>query len=170
MSRLKWTPSTMHLERLHDHGADAGVPREGPAGQRHQDGRGRRARPRSGDRVHPLEEQLPKGVEFARYVKCLAAARGNRWEALEMAKANYPQHPRIATVLKAAVAAGTTTDATWAGPFVEYQTLTSEFIDYLRPQTIIGKFGTGGVPRAQLGAVQRADPGADEPWRRLLGG
>ena len=93
-----------------------------------------------------LEEQLPKGVEFARYVKCLAAARGNRWEALEMAKANYPQHPRIATVLKAAVAAGTTTDATWAGPFVEYNTLTSEFIEYLRPQTILGKFGTGGVP------------------------
>ena len=93
-----------------------------------------------------LEEQLPPGVEFARYVKCLAASRGNRWEALEMAKANYPQHPRIATVLKAAVAAGTTTDATWAGPFVEYQTLTSEFIEYLRPQTIIGKFGTGGVP------------------------
>jgi HK97 family phage major capsid protein/HK97 family phage prohead protease len=92
------------------------------------------------------QENLPKGVEFARYVKCLAAARGNRWEALEMAKANYPQHPRIHTVLKAAVAAGTTTDATWAGPFVEYQTLTSEFIDYLRPQTIIGKFGTGVVP------------------------
>ena len=35
---------------------------------------------------------------------------------------------------------------TWAGPFVEYNTLASEFIEYLRPQTIIGKFGTGGVP------------------------
>lgn len=93
-----------------------------------------------------VDENLPKGVEFARYVKCLAAARGNRWEALEMAKANYPQHPRIQTVLKAAVAAGTTTDATWAGPFVEYSTLVGEFIEFLRPQTIIGKFGTNGIP------------------------
>ena len=93
-----------------------------------------------------LEEQLPKGVEFARYVKCLVAARGIPFAALGVAKANYPQHPRIETVLKAAVAAGTTTDATWAGPFVEYQTLTSEFIDYLRPKTIIGQFGVGNVP------------------------
>lgn len=107
---------------------------------------GTRARDPREVRHITVDENLPKGVEFARYVKCLAAARGNRWEALEMAKANYPQHPRISTVLKAAVAAGTTTDATWAGPFVEYNTLVGEFIEFLRPQTIIGKFGTGGVP------------------------
>ena len=99
-----------------------------------------------------VESPLPKGIEFARYVKCFAAAHGNPMEAYELAKENYPDNPRIAKLLKghhrikAAVAAGTTTDAAWAGPFVEYQTLTSEFIDYLRPMTIIGKFGNGGVP------------------------
>jgi HK97 family phage major capsid protein len=133
-----------HLDNLHDMEKLAAARAKPVNGVRSVEDGGRARDPEQ--RHITLEEQLPKGVEFARYVKCLAAARGNRWEALEMAKANYPQHPRIATVLKAAVAAGTTTDATWAGPFVEYNTLTSEFIDYLRPMTIIGKFGTGGVP------------------------
>ena len=93
-----------------------------------------------------VKDNLPKGVEFARYVKCLAAARGNTMQAYEMAKRHYPDQPRIAAVLKDAVAAGTTTDATWAGPLVEYNTLAGEFIEFLRPQTIIGKFGVGGVP------------------------
>ena len=71
-----------------------------------------------------LEEQLPKGVEFARYVKCLAAAGaidGKRWR---WRRPTTRSTRELQTVLKAAVAAGTTTDATWAGPFVEYQTLT----------------------------------------------
>jgi HK97 family phage major capsid protein/HK97 family phage prohead protease len=93
-----------------------------------------------------VESPLPKGIEFARYVRCLAAAKGNIMGALKVAEAQYPDNPRIHTVLKAAVAAGTTTDATWAGPFVEYTTLAGEFIEWLRPQTILGKFGTNGIP------------------------
>jgi len=99
-----------------------------------------------GARHITVEPVLPKGIEFARYVRCLAAAKGNTMGALEIARARYPDNPRIHTVLKAAVAAGTTTDATWAGPFVEYQTLASEFIEFLRPQTILGKFGANGIP------------------------
>jgi len=93
-----------------------------------------------------VRDALPPGIEFARYVRCLAAARGNTMQALEIAKHQFPDQPRLQTVLKAAVAAGTTTDSAWAGPLVEYQTLASEFVEYLRPQTIIGKFGQGGVP------------------------
>ena len=93
-----------------------------------------------------VESPLPKGIEFARYVRCLAMSRGNLMQAQEIAKARFPDNPRLHTVLKAAVAAGTTTDAAWAGPFVEYTTLTNEFIDYLRPMTIVGKFGANGIP------------------------
>jgi len=51
------------------------------------------------------------------------------------------------TSLKAAVSAGTTTDPTWAAPLVDtYQRFTGDFLEYLRPQTIIGKFGANGVP------------------------
>jgi HK97 family phage major capsid protein len=49
--------------------------------------------------------------------------------------------------LRAAAAAGTTTDPAWAGPLVVYQNLASEFVEYLRPMTIIGRIpGLRRVP------------------------
>jgi HK97 family phage major capsid protein len=54
--------------------------------------------------------------------------------------------PDVEAVLRAAVAAGTTTDSTWAGPLVQYQNLVSEFIEYLRPLTIIGRLNLRNVP------------------------
>lgn len=96
--------------------------------------------------VITVKDTLPPGIEFARYVMCLAAARGNTSQAVEIAKARYPDMTRIATVLKSAVAAGTTTDPQWAGALVDYTNFTGDFIEYLRPATIIGKFGTNGIP------------------------
>jgi HK97 family phage major capsid protein len=66
------------------------------------------------------------------------AMSNDRWRA---------ETPEVETVLRAAVASGTTTDPTWAGPLVVYQNLQSEFIEYLRPLTIIGRIpGLRRVP------------------------
>lgn len=92
------------------------------------------------------KDTLPQGFEFARYVRCLVLAKGDPMRAHEIAKTHFPDNPRVSSILKAAVAAGTTIDSTWAGPLVTYENLASEFIDFLRPQTIIGKFGANGVP------------------------
>jgi HK97 family phage major capsid protein len=55
--------------------------------------------------------------------------------------------PDVALSLKAAAQAGTTTDPAWAGPLVVYQNLASEFVEYLRPMTIIGRIpGLRRVP------------------------
>ncbi len=86
--------------------------------------------------------EVPKGMGFTRYCLALARAKGHRSEALEIAKANEQwstETPDVEAVLRSAVAAGTTTDSTWAGPLVQYQNLVSEFIEYLRPLTIIGR-------------------------------
>jgi HK97 family phage major capsid protein len=96
--------------------------------------------------VVSVKENLPIGIEYARYAMCLASAKGFPSVALEIARERYPDQSRIHNVLKAAVAAGTTTDATWAGSLVQYQDFAGDFIEFLRPQTIIGKFGTGGIP------------------------
>lgn len=93
-----------------------------------------------------VEPKLEKGIEFARYVKCLAAAHGSPMQALEIAKKAYGTNERIQHVLKEAIAAGTTTDPKWAGALVEYRNFAGDFIEFLRPQTIIGKFGTGTIP------------------------
>lgn len=96
--------------------------------------------------VIKADEKLEPGIEFARYVKCLAASKGNITQALEIARSQYPEQPRLQNVLKAAVSAGTTTDPQWAGALTEYQQFAGDFIEFLRPKTIIGQFGTGNIP------------------------
>lgn len=93
-----------------------------------------------------LKPNLEKGIEFARYAMCLGAANGSLPQAYEIAKSRFADSPQLHTVLKAAVAAGTTTDATWAGPLVEYNQFAGDFVEYLRPRTIFGRFGTDGIP------------------------
>lgn len=100
----------------------------------------------AGARVISVTPNMPKGIEFARYAMCLASAKGNVAQAFEIAKARYPELTRVHDVLKAAVAAGTTTDPAWAGDLVQYQQFAGDFVDFLRPQTIIGRFGTGNIP------------------------
>ncbi|HBZ7302651.1 TPA: phage major capsid protein [Klebsiella pneumoniae] len=93
-----------------------------------------------------VEQKLEKGIAFARFAKALAAANGSRSEALEIARKQYPDDAKLHHVLKAAVGAGTTTDPSWAGALVEYQDYAQDFVDFLRPQTIVGRFGQGSIP------------------------
>lgn len=93
-----------------------------------------------------VEQNLEKGIAFARFAKALAAANGSRSEALEIARKQYPDDAKLHHVLKAAVGAGTTTDPQWAGALVEYQEYAQDFVEYLRPQTIVGRFGQGNIP------------------------
>ncbi len=105
--------------------------------------------------VISVKANVPKGTCFTRYAMALAASRGNRWEALNIAKQWHDQTPEVElvlghdmpTIMKAAIGTGTTTDATWASPLIAYQVMASEFIELLRPQTIIGRIpGLRRVP------------------------
>lgn len=86
------------------------------------------------------------GIDFARYALCVAAAKGNIMQAAEIAKSRYPDNEPINLRLKAAVEAGTTLDATYAAPLVRANNFEGDFVEFLRPQTILGKFGTNGIP------------------------
>jgi HK97 family phage major capsid protein/HK97 family phage prohead protease len=79
------------------------------------------------------------GTAFTRYAIALARAKGNIMQAEQIAKSWEGSTPEVGIVLKAAVAAGTTSDTTWAGPLVQYQDMVSEFIELLRPATILGR-------------------------------
>ncbi|GAB3282569.1 phage major capsid protein [Larkinella harenae] len=94
-----------------------------------------------------LKSKLEPGVAMARVVKSIGIAKGNLMAAAEIAAANYKEDNRIQNVLKAAVAAGSTTNATWAGNLVsEEGGVYADFVEFLRPQTILGKFGAGSIP------------------------
>jgi HK97 family phage major capsid protein/HK97 family phage prohead protease len=107
--------------------------------------------------VISVQPNVPKGTAFARYA--LAILRGSimRRDPLEIAKAEKHWHNTpevmqalsvdIPAIMKAAVGAGTTTDVTWAAPLIAYQVMASEFIELLRPATIIGRIpGMRRVP------------------------
>ncbi len=94
------------------------------------------------------KEHAEKGIGFARMAMCLTAAKGDPFRAMEFAKAHYPREAGIARLLqvKANIPGGTTQDPTWASPLVYADNLVSEFVEYLRPQTLVGRFGQGNIP------------------------
>lgn len=97
-------------------------------------------------------QKLEPGIALARAAKCLALGHLQHRDAISIAKSLYDGQDAIIAathrlVTKAAVAAATTSDATWAGPLVGDETsVFADFVEYLRPQTILGRFGTNGIP------------------------
>jgi HK97 family phage major capsid protein/HK97 family phage prohead protease len=105
-----------------------------------------------------VEKKLEKGIRFARFAGALANCKGNLNDAASFVKSKFPEDRGLPTmfkmyqeldqetICKAAVAAGTTGDATWAGPLVQYRDMVEDFIEYLRPMTIVGKLPLKRVP------------------------
>ncbi len=97
-------------------------------------------------------EKHTDGLAFAKAARALALGSIERRSAVEIARELYHGNDEIiaatgALMTKSAVAAGTTAESTWAKPLVgQESTAFADFVNYLRPQTILGKFGSGGIP------------------------
>jgi HK97 family phage major capsid protein len=86
-----------------------------------------------------------KGIQFARQAMALASCNGNRFEAAEYAR-NVFGDEDVAVHIRAAIAPGTTANATFAAPLVQTNYL-DDFLELLRPKTIIGNIpGLRHVP------------------------
>lgn len=85
-----------------------------------------------------------KGIRFARYARCLGLARKQGRDVLSVAEEQYgTRDPDLVGIVKAAVSAvNTNTDAALIGNEGGF----GDFVEYLRPMTIVGRFGNGGVP------------------------
>lgn len=87
-------------------------------------------------------KNIPQGVAFARYVMCYGHSKGDNYRAKELAEKHYPDDKRIANFaeMKAAVGGAWTADsAGWAEDIAEAQTIATDFIDFLRPMTIVDR-------------------------------
>ena len=94
-----------------------------------------------------VKATTPPGTGFTRATCALVMCHGNKLEAAQYASERWPDMPEVALHLKAAVAAGTSAHATWAGPLVQPANLANEFVALLRPATAIGKIaGLRNVP------------------------
>jgi HK97 family phage major capsid protein/HK97 family phage prohead protease len=130
---------------------------------------------RSGVPIISVKRLVAPGTAFVRFAQALAVSRGSTMQAVEYAKRWQDSTPEVELVLKAAVAAGTTTDATWAGPLAPMKPLTDEFIALLRPATILGKvpgfirvpFNVSVPSQTGGGTYQWVGQGAPKPVGKL---
>jgi HK97 family phage major capsid protein/HK97 family phage prohead protease len=100
---------------------------------------------RGGLPVVQVKANVKPGTAYTRYIMATAAGKGDYFKTLEYAR-QWPETPEVELMVKAAVAVGSTTDATWAGPLVVSQPL-NEFLELLRPRTLLGKIpGLRSVP------------------------
>jgi HK97 family phage prohead protease len=91
-----------------------------------------------------LKSEPEKGIRFARYAKCLAISTKTHQSVVSIAEGMYGKaDPDLVDVVKAAVTAMTTgnTDA-----LIGNEGGFADFVEFLRPMTILGRFGTGLIP------------------------
>jgi len=84
------------------------------------------------------------GIRFARYARCLGLARKSGRDLMSVAESEYGQRdPDLVGIIKAAVVAvNSTTDAALIGNEGGF----ADFVEYLRPLTIVGRFGNAPIP------------------------
>lgn len=89
----------------------------------------------------------PPGIAFAQFVRCMALGKLYARPAEDFARSFYPDDGRIEALAKAAVPGATTDNSSWAGFLVgDESSVFADFVDFLRPMTILGRFGQGGIP------------------------
>ena len=102
------------------------------------------------DRVEPQVRSIDRsgpGIRMARAARIIVLSRLSMESPTELAKAAYPNDPALIQVVRAAVPGAITTDPnTGVGLIGEAGAIIADFIEYLRPKTILGKFGQNGVP------------------------
>lgn len=93
-------------------------------------------------------EKLEPGIAFARLARVKAIARLDGESVRTVAREQYGEDSSVFRVVnKAAVPAGSTQEGSWA----EWMTgdngqVFGDFLEFLRPRTILGRFGQNGVP------------------------
>jgi HK97 family phage prohead protease/HK97 family phage major capsid protein len=86
-----------------------------------------------------VKANVEPGITLARYVIAKMVARYEGCDASAYAASRWNDStPEVALALKAAVGAGSTTDATWAKPLVN-PSISADFLPLLRAATILGK-------------------------------
>lgn len=150
-----------HLTRLRDHQKSivekAAAVDTNPNNERRD--------PAPATRVEMGRNLVPKGTAFVRSVQALIRAKGNMMQAAEIARSDpaWANTPEVAAFWKTAVAAGTTSDAAFAGPLAPYVPMQNEFIDLLRPTLLIGRIA-GLRPIPFMVSMPRQTAGASAGW------
>ena len=112
---------------------------------------------RGGGRIEvKAQPKLAPGIEFARFAKVKAISRLDSEPALQVALRMYGENSNVAGMVKAmmtkaAVIPGSTVSGNWAADLVSDEGgAVADFVAYLRPATVVGKFGADGIPSLRM--------------------
>lgn len=89
--------------------------------------------------VITVKNELAKGTAFTRYAMAVAAGKGSLSDTIEYAKRWESSTPEVLTYIKATAGQSQPGSGVWGSELVFQNNLAAEFIELLRPQTIIGR-------------------------------
>jgi HK97 family phage major capsid protein/HK97 family phage prohead protease len=105
---------------------------------------------RGGTSVVQVKANVPKGTAFTRYMMAKIVGKNSISDAIAYVEANkvwMDQTPEVLLALKAAVNPGTIAEPAWAAPLAVARPMQEEFLELLRPATLLGKIpGLRQVP------------------------
>lgn len=100
--------------------------------------------------VVTVTPNVPKGTAFTRMVIAKINGKGSMSDAIRYAESRpdwMAETPQVVEMLKAVVNPGTVTDPAWAAPLAVVRPLMDEFLELLRPRTVIDRIpGLRKVP------------------------
>lgn len=96
--------------------------------------------------IGAVKSNAPKGSLFTRVAMLQAKSRGDMFAFKSLADTHYRDDDAVQAFVKSAVAAGNTNVPAWAGSLIYPQEYTSDFIELLYPQTILGRLSLRKVP------------------------
>jgi len=97
---------------------------------------------RGGVSVVQVKPNIPKGTAFTRFIMAKIIGKNSLSDAIRYVESNkvwMDQTPEVALALKAAVNPGTIAEPAWAAPLAVARPMQDEFLEMLRPSTLIGK-------------------------------
>jgi HK97 family phage major capsid protein len=99
-------------------------------------------------RVDPvIKEKQEPGIKFARYARCVGLAHKFKRDVVSVAEELYNERdPEVVSMIKAAGALTPAMTSANTSSLIGNEGGFADFVDYLRPKTIVGRFGAGGIP------------------------
>lgn len=84
-------------------------------------------------------QKLEPGIGFARYARVKLLSHKDSRPADIVARSLYPHDERLHNMVKAPVEAANTQDPEWAGNLINDSSTFADFVEFLRPRTLLGQ-------------------------------
>ena len=99
------------------------------------------------DSIKVQANYAEKGLALSQLLRLHYQAGGNQFAMAQIAESQKGSiDPRVVEHAKAAVPAANTQNPTWAGNTITQGGVYGDFAEYMRPFSLFGRFGQGGIP------------------------